>query len=237
MGREATERISGDLARSQVTIVSGLALGIDGVAHQAALNAGGRTIAVLGSGVDVIYPYSHRRLADAIMENGAVVSDYYPGTRPDAMNFPPRNRIISGLSLAVVVVEAPLKSGALITCSFALDQGREVMAVPGMALSESCAGSNRLLRDGARAVMSARDILEDLNLGNVDLTKPVQQSFPMTDVERRVFALLTAQPQHIDEIAAAVNLGIAEVSPLLAMMELKGAVRNAGAQHYTRGKA
>jgi DNA processing protein len=234
-GKEVTDRIAGDLARANVAIVSGLALGIDGVAHQAALNAGGRTIAVLGSGVDVIYPLAHRKLADAIIESGAIVSDYYPGTRPDAPNFPPRNRIISGLSLGVVITEAPIKSGALITCSFAGDQGRDVMAVPGPALSENCAGSNRLLRNGATAVMSAEDVLEDLRLSDVNLSIPVQQPFPVTEPERKILALLTAQPQHIDEIAESARMSITEISPMLAMMELKGAVRNVGAQHYARG--
>ncbi|HEX5498308.1 MAG TPA: DNA-processing protein DprA, partial [Thermomicrobiales bacterium] len=150
-GREIAGRLGEDLAAAGVTIVSGLARGIDGAAHQAALRAEGRTIAVLGSGPDVIYPPEHRLLAERIADRGAVLSDYPPGRKPDAMNFPARNRIISGLSLGVVLVEAPAKSGALITADFAADQGRDVFVAPGSMLAASSAGSNALLRDGARA--------------------------------------------------------------------------------------
>jgi DNA processing protein len=233
-GREVASRLATELAEAGVTIVSGLARGIDGVAHQAAVRAGGRTVAVLGSGVNVIYPAEHANLAAEIMEHGAVVSDYAPDTKPDAVNFPPRNRIISGLSLGVVVVEAPNKSGALITCNFAADQGREVFVVPGSVLASASAGCNRLLRDGARVVTSAADILEDLNLGQRREETAVQQVLPATEEERRLLALVTAEPQHIDELAAAANLAITQGSVLLSMMELKGFVRNVGAQHYVR---
>ncbi|MER3438938.1 MAG: DNA-protecting protein DprA [Chloroflexota bacterium] len=233
-GREIASRLARELAEAGVTIVSGLARGIDGVAHQAALDAGGRTLAVLGSGVNVIYPPEHRQLAQRIVDAGALISDYPPDTQPDAVNFPPRNRIISGLSLGVVIVEAPEKSGALITCDFAADQGREVFVVPGSVLSHATQGSNRLLRDGARVVLSAEDVLEDLQLLRRREQTAVQQALPMTDDERRVLALLTAEPQHIDDLAAAANLEISAASALLTMMELKGVVRNAGAQHYVR---
>jgi DNA processing protein len=233
-GRDVATRIATELAEAGVTVVSGLARGIDGVAHTAALRAGGRTLAVLGSGVNVVYPPEHRNLAAQIVERGALLSDYPLDTQPDAMNFPPRNRIISGLSLGLVIVEAPLRSGALITCDFAADQGREVFVVPGSVLGSASAGCNRLLRDGARPVTCAADILEDLNLGRAREQSAVQQSLPMTDDERRVLALVTAEPQHIDELAAAGNLAITHASALLAMMELKGLVRNVGAQHYVR---
>lgn len=233
-GREVTTRLASELAEAGVTIVSGLARGIDGLAHQAAIRTGGRTFAVLGSGVNVIYPPEHRNLAAQIAEQGAIVSDYPLDTKPDAMNFPPRNRIISGLSLATVVVEAPTKSGALITCDFAADQGRDVFVVPGNILSPSSAGCNRLLRDGARPVTCAADILDDLNLARRQEQSAVQQALPMTDDERRLLALLHGDPQHIDEVALAANLPLPHCSALLAMMELKGLVRNAGAQHYVR---
>ncbi|MER3486593.1 MAG: DNA-protecting protein DprA, partial [Chloroflexota bacterium] len=184
-GREIASRLARELAEAGVTIVSGLARGIDGVAHQAALDAGGRTLAVLGSGVNVIYPPEHRQLAQRIVDAGALISDYPPDTQPDAVNFPPRNRIISGLSLGVVIVEAPEKSGALITCDFAADQGREVFVVPGSVLSHATQGSNRLLRDGARVVLSAEDVLEDLQLLRRREQTAVQQALPMTDDERR----------------------------------------------------
>ena len=233
-GREVTSRLAGDLAAAGVTIVSGLARGIDGIAHQAALRAGGRTIAVLGSGVDVIYPPEHRHLADQIAERGALLSDYPPGRKPDAQNFPARNRLISGLSLGILIVEAPVKSGALITADFAADQSRDVFVVPGSILAAASAGCLRLLRDGARPVTSADDILEDLNLGRRREQVAVQQALPLDEDERRLHALLTAEPQHIDELAAAANLPIAHVGALLVTMELKGLVRNAGAQHYAR---
>jgi DNA processing protein len=233
-GREVAARIAGELAANGVTIVSGLARGIDGVAHQAALKAGGRTIAVLGCGVDIVYPSEHRRLAEQIPASGALLSDYAPGQPPDAPNFPARNRIISGLSLGVVVVEAPARSGALITVDFAADQGREVFVVPGSVLSAASAGCNRLLRDGARPITGAADILEDLNLGRRQEQAAVQQALPLDDGERRLLALLTTEPQHIDEIAAAANLPIIEAAALLLTLELKGLVRNAGAQHYAR---
>lgn len=234
-GREVAGRIAGELAASGVTIVSGLARGIDGAAHQAALRAGGRTIAVLGCGLDIVYPPEHRKLTEQIVEAGALLSDYPPGQPPDGPNFPARNRIISGLSLGVVVVEAPNRSGALITVDFALDQGRDVFVVPGSVLSPASAGSNRLLRDGARPVRSAEDVLEDLNIGQRQEQAAVQQVLPLEEGERRVLALLTGEPQHLDEIAAAGNVPVYEAAALLQMLELKGLVRNAGAQHYARG--
>jgi DNA processing protein len=235
-GREVATSLAGDLAAAGVTIVSGLARGIDAVAHQAALAAGGRTIAVLGSGPNVIYPPEHRTLAARITEQGAVLSDYPPDRKPDAQNFPARNRIIAGLSRGVLVVEAPARSGALITVDFAADQGRDVFAVPGSILSPASAGCHKLLRDGARPVTCADDILEDLNL-NVSRRgeqTAVQQALPLEEDERRLLALLTADPQHIDELAAAANHPIHEIGALLLTMELKGLVRNAGAQHYSR---
>ena len=234
-GREVTARLAGELAEVGVTIVSGLARGVDGAAHQAALRAGGRTIAVLGSGPNVVYPPEHRTLAGHIVEHGALVADYPPDTKPDAPNFPARNRIISGLSLGVVVVEAPARSGALITTDFAADQGRDVFAVPGSILSTTSAGCNKLLRDGATLVTTADDILEELNLGRRQQQVAVQQALPMAEDERRLLALLGAEPQHIDEVAAAANLPIARAGALLVTMELKGLVRNAGARHYARG--
>ena len=232
-GREMASRIAGDLARSGVTIVSGLARGIDGVAHQAALDAGGRTIAVLGSGVNRVYPPEHRHLARRIMEQGAVLSDYSPDTPPEGVNFPPRNRIISGLSLGVVVVEAPDRSGALITVDFAADQGRDVFAVPGPATAPNSAGCNRLLREGARLVRSAEDILEDLALDRRKEAGAIQQALPLGEEDRRLLAVLTPTPQHIDDLALLADASVSEVAARLMTLELQGLVRNAGAQHYT----
>lgn len=232
-GREVTNRVVSELAAAGVTIVSGLAKGIDGFAHRAAIDAGGRTIAVMASGVDVIYPPEHRQLADRIVESGALVSDYPPGTKPDAPNFPARNRIISGLSLATIVVEAPARSGALITVGFAADQGRDVYAVPGSILSNASDGTNKLLRQGATPLTSALDILDDLRLTPAAPTDDLTQTaFPMTDEERALYALVTAEPQHIDELAYSAGLSISQASGLITMLELKGLVANAGAQHF-----
>lgn len=234
-GREVTARIASGLARAGVTVVSGLARGVDGVAHQAALDAGGRTIAVLGSGVNQIYPPEHRNLAQRISEQGAIVSDYLPDTAPDGPNFPPRNRIISGLSLGVVVVEAPERSGALITVDFAADQGREVFAVPGPVTAVNSSGCNRILREGARLVRSAEDVLEDLQIHRLhEPPAPVQRSLPMSPEDERLLAVMSAVPRHIDEIAALCDAPVVEISTRLMLLELKGVVRNTGSQFYAR---
>ncbi len=233
-GREIAARLSGDLARAGVTIVSGLARGVDGVAHQAALDAGGRTLAVLGSGINRIYPPEHRNLAARVAEQGAILSDYLPDTPPDGVNFPPRNRIISGLSLGVVVIEAPDRSGALITVDFAADQGRDVFAVPGPVSASNSTGTNRLIREGARLVRSADDVLEDLQIRRNPEQVAMQQALPLDEGERRLLAVLTTVPQHIDDIAALSDSTVAEVSGRLMMLELQGLVRNSGAQHYAR---
>ncbi len=233
-GREMAARLAGDLARAGVTIVSGLARGVDGMAHQAALDAGGRTIAVLGSGINRIYPPEHRNLASRIAEQGAVLSDYLPETPPDGVNFPPRNRIISGLSLGVVVIEAPDRSGALITVDFAADQGRDVFAVPGPVSAPNSTGTNRLIREGARLVRSADDVLEDLQIRRNPEQVAMQQALPLDEDERRLLAVLTSVPQHIDDIAALSDSTVADVAGRLMMLELQGLVRNTGAQHYAR---
>ncbi|MEZ4563939.1 MAG: DNA-processing protein DprA [Thermomicrobiales bacterium] len=232
-GRNMTERIARDLAASAVTVVSGLARGIDAVAHQTALESGGRTVAVLGSGVDVIYPAEHRRLAERILEHGAVISEQPPGARPEAPNFPARNRIISGMSLGVVVIEAPARSGALITASFAADQGREVFVVPGNVGNATSEGTNQLLRDGARIVRDGADILADLNIGSGSPAQLTLQ-LPASPEEARVFQCLGGEPLHLDEIAEAARLPGPKVAETLLMMELKGTARNCGAQYYVR---
>lgn len=234
-GRELTWRIAYDLAQAGVTIVSGLALGVDGVAHRAALEAGGRTIAVLGSGIDVIYPGSHRDLAHRISEQGAVVTDYAPGTKPDRFNFPPRNRIISGLSLGVVVIEAPDRSGALLTVNFAAEQGRDAFAVPGPVGASASEGCLRIIREGATMVRSAEDILEDLHIRRSQAApEPVQATLPISDADRRLLAVLTSQPQHIDDIAEKMARSVPEVSGHLMMLELQGMARSTGAGYYIR---
>ena len=237
-GREVARQLTEDLARSGVTIVSGLARGIDGIVHKAALDAGARTIAVLGSGVDVIYPREHGNLARDISRNGAVVSEHPIGARPDAQNFPRRNRIISGMSLGIIVVEAPESSGALLTATHALEQNREVFAVPGSVLSPSYVGGNRLIRDsGAKLVTCAEDVLEELNLQSV---QPAEQQlelaafFPEDEAQTAVLKYVTFDPIHIDEIIRNSALAASTVSGALTMMELQGVVRQVGGMNYVR---
>lgn len=232
-GREAAHQLATDLARRQITIVSGLARGIDSEAHKAALQAGGRTIAVMGCGVDIIYPPENRALADRIMASGALVSDYPLGTKPEASNFPPRNRIISGLSLGTVVVEGDENSGALITARFALEQNREVFAVPGNVTYRHSSGTNRLIRDGeAKLIMSVEDILDELNLTMVSQQAEVREIAPENQTEALLMRYLSAEPTHVDDICRAVRLPIAEVTSALTLMELKGMVRQVGGMQY-----
>jgi DNA processing protein len=231
-GKQVASRLVTDLVVNHVTIVSGLARGIDGEAHRAALKAGGRTIAVLGCGLDLIYPPEHRNLARDIVENGALISEYSLGTPPEASNFPPRNRVISGLSLGVLVVEAGLRSGALITADYAADQGRDVFAVPGNLYNRSSVGTNRLIQDGAKLVTGAEDILEELNLMMVAQQAEVRAVVPETETEALLLQHLSLEPVHVDEISLRVNLPIAEVTSNLALMELKGMVRQVGGMNY-----
>jgi DNA processing protein len=231
-GRQVAEELAANLAGNGVTVISGLARGVDGSAHQAALKAGGRTIAVLGCGVDRIYPPEHTQLADKIIANGALLSDYPPGTPPDASNFPPRNRIISGLSMATVVVEAGETSGALITAQFAVDQGREVFAVPGNILAAQSKGTNRLIAQGAHPMLSAHDLLDVLNLRRVTEQREIRKIMPGNEIEAKLLSVLTHDPLHMDEIRNQTGLPIERVSATLVMMELKGLVRQVGGMNY-----
>jgi DNA processing protein len=243
-GRAATQNICTELAGQGVTIISGLAKGIDTIAHQAALQAGGRTLAVLGSGVDVIYPSENRSLAaritDPAAQNGAIISEYPPGTLPEAANFPPRNRIVSGLSLGVFVVESNIKGGALITVDFAVEQGRDVFALPGSIFNPTSAGVNRLIRQGsARLVTCAEEILEELRPGGMFDPQDRQTQMELsqagdTDTERQLLKILrqAGEPLHIDEVCRDTQLPTSEVSSLLVMLELKGLVQGMGGMRY-----
>jgi len=231
-GRQVTEEIASYLASNGITVVSGLARGVDAVAHQAALKAGGRTIAVLGSGVDKIYPPEHRGLAEQMMTRGAVISDYAVGTPPDASNFPPRNRIISGLSLAVVVIEAAETSGALITAEFAAAQGREIFAVPGSILAPQSKGTNRLIQNGALPLLTPVDLMQALDLTRMDKQKSARKILPSDETEALVLKALGTEPLHVDEIRNQADLPIEKISAALAMMELKGMVRQVGGMNY-----
>ena len=235
-GREATYRLAGDLARAGATIVSGLALGIDSIAHKAALEAGGRTLAVLGSGVDKPYPLQNRKLAERIVEQGALLSDYPIGTMPLPTNFPPRNRLISGLSRGTLVVEAGERSGALITVEFALEQGREVLAVPGSIFARQSAGVHRLLRDGAALVTCAEDVLAILEMTTASVQREARAELPADPVEAALLAHLSYEPQHIDALGRAAGLHAHTVAAALAVLELKGLVRQPAPLQYVLGK-
>jgi len=231
-GRQVTEEAASFLAANGITIVSGLARGVDAIAHNAALRAGGRTLAVLGSGVDRIYPPENRVMAEQIIEHGAILSDYVPGTPPESSNFPPRNRIISGLSIAVVVVEAGETSGALITAEFAAEQGREIFAVPGNILAPQSKGTNKLIQQGALPLLSANDIMQVLNLTRVGQHKAARKALPADDVEAKLLETMGEEPLHVDEIRNQTGLPVEKVSATLVMMELKGMVRQVGNMHY-----
>lgn len=231
-GRQVTDELATFLAQNGITVISGMARGVDAIAHQAAIRAGGRTIAVLGSGVDRIYPPEHRSLSDQIINQGAVLSDYAPGTPPDSSNFPPRNRIISGLSTAVVVVEAAETSGALITANFAGDQGRDVFAVPGNIFAPQSKGTNRLIQQGAQPLLSGRDLLDNLNLARVNEQRIIRRVMPTDTTEANVLNVLGREPMHVDEIRSQTGLPIESVSAALVMMELKGMVQQVGGMNY-----
>lgn len=219
------EQLASDLAARGVTVVSGLARGVDSAAHRGAVRYDGGTLAVVGCGADVVYPAEHETLAGAIARNGGIVSELLPGTMPRPEFFPRRNRIISGLARAVVVVEAGEKSGSLITARLALEQGREVLAVPGNVLSGRNRGGHALLRDGARLVESAEDILDELRLGRPSAApgSQAEPSDPVLDV------LVRGEPAHLDEIAAKSGLPASTLLPRLLALDLEGRVgREAG---------
>lgn len=236
-GREACTMLVRDLASAGVTIISGLARGIDAAAHSTALEAGGRTIAVMGTGVDVIYPSDHKQLAVRVAESGALVSEYPLGVRPDPRNFPRRNRLLSGLSLGVLVVEAPMDSGVMHTVRFALDQGRDVFAVPGSIFSPTSLGTNRLVQDGAKLVTDAADVLEELNVMRLDQQPSLPGFMPLPTpegIEAEVLQHIGAEPVHIDEVRRQSALPVANVSSTLSLLEIKGLVKQVGGMRYIR---
>jgi DNA processing protein len=232
-GRQVTRELVRGLVRSRVTVVSGLARGIDSVAHKQALDSGGRTLAVMGCGTDVIYPAENRALAERIVAGqGALVSDYPLGTQPEAKNFPARNRIISGLALGVIVVEAGERSGALITARFALEQDREVFAIPGNINSPASKGPNKLIQAGAKLVCHVDDVLEELNLTMVPEHSAMQMIMPETAEEAALLSHLSHQPVHIDDLTRLSELPSGMVSSTLSMMELKGMVQQVGGMSF-----
>ena len=231
-GKQVTRELASYLGRNGITVISGMARGVDSVAHESALEAGGRSLAVLGCGVDCIYPAENRQLAERMMESGGLISDYALGTPPDARNFPPRNRLISGLSLATVIIEAGERSGALITASFAVEQGREVFAVPGTIYAPLSIGTNRLIRQGAQPYTSPQELLELLNFEMIDEQRAVRQVFTVEPFEDELLTIIRNEPLHVDEICIRCKEPVEKVSSALVMLELKGIVRQAGDMKY-----
>ena len=234
-GKQVTEQIVTHLAQNGIVIVSGLALGIDALAHQAALNANGRTIAILGSGIDnqSIYPAHNRFLAQKIIDSGGLIATEYPiKTMPLKQNFPARNRIVSGLSLGTLVIEGPKESGALITARHALDQNREVFAVPGNITSKNSIGPNILIKMGAKTVTSASDILETLDLTQATDFIANQKIIPESKEEEIILQYLSQDPIHIDDIVRSSQLSITTITSTLTIMEMKGKVKNIGSMNY-----
>ncbi|MCX8043976.1 MAG: DNA-processing protein DprA [Desulfobacterota bacterium] len=239
-GRRITDQLCRDLAANGITVVSGMARGIDACAHQAAVSAGGKTVAVLGCGVDVIYPPEHKKLYDTIVANGAAVSEYPPGTEPNSYHFPARNRIISGMARGVLVVEAGPNSGSLITARCALDQGRDVFAVPGSVYAYTSKGTNNLLRSGAKVVETAQDILEEFGpcTGSTESTLVnMRQPEDLTAEQERVFGLFGNEPVHIDTLSNAGRFPPGRLAAVLLELELKGLVVELPGKYFARASA
>ena len=230
-GKHVAHDLAFGLARRGITVVSGMALGIDAEAHRGALEAGGRTIAVLGTGVDErsIYPHTHKPLAEAIAKTGAVISEYPPGTPAYPGNFPQRNRIVSGLSLGVVIVEANERSGSLITARLALEQGRDVFAVPGSIYARTSRGVHRLIQEGAKLITGVDDILEELEMENA---LPRETRAQETGDEARILALIEQEPMHTDAIIEQLALPSHVVLALITMLELNEKIQHIGNNTY-----
>lgn len=236
-GQQVTQDLVRDLVRSNITVVSGLALGIDAIAHQMAVEYEGRTLAILACGLDAIYPAYNRTLADRILrDHGAILSELPLGTPPLKHHFPNRNRIISGLALGTVVVEAATDSGALITAHHALEQNRQVFAVPGSIYNPASAGPNNLLKMGAKPVTAVRDILEELNLTHLQNQIATQEIIGDNEEENKVLGILSRQPIHFDAISKTLDLPASTLAATLTIMEMKGKVRNLGGNQYVKNR-
>jgi len=233
-GQQVTEKLAQDLSQAGLTIISGLARGIDTLAHLAAIKQKKRTIAVVGSSLDYqsLFPPANRKLAEQIVQNGAILSEYPLGSFALKHHFPARNRIISGLSLGTLVIEAPEKSGAIITANHALKQNREVFAVPGSIYNPNSVGPNLLIKAGAKMVMSAQDVLEELNLKNLTQNIVAQQTIAETPEEEIILKNLSHEPLSVDKIIQLTKLNAAQANATLSLMEMKGLVKNIGGMQY-----
>lgn len=239
-GQNVAAELGRFLAENGIGVVSGLARGIDGTAQTAVVESDGKTYAILGCGVDHIYPPEHRNLAKQIVRDGAVISEYAPGTRPDRVNFPQRNRIISGMSSGIIIVEAGEKSGSLITARFAAEQGREVFVIPGKITDIQSRGTNRLIRDGARPFYDKSEILDFLQTWQArdpqKMNKPLQEAFS-TPEEKIILELITNEPLHIDEIVRKSGISLSNISSTIVLLELKGLVIETAPQTYQKTHA
>lgn len=236
-GIETAFKMASDLAFSGMVIVSGMARGIDTAAHSGALDAGGETVAVLGCGVDIIYPPENKNIMERIIKTGAVISEYPPGSPPSTIHFPCRNRIISGMSLGTLVVEAGLKSGSLITANCALEQGRDVFAIPGNINNYNSIGTNRLIKDGAKIVLNSDDILEEFNFGIVPLEKKKRgggrkRRIEFEDKEKRVITALRIEDLYDEELSEKTNIHLVDLFEILLNLELKGIVKKSISGKY-----
>ena len=237
-GKHVAEQMARKLALSGLTVVSGMARGVDTASHSGALKAGGRTIAVLGSGLDVPYPVSNRDLMNKTAFSGCVISEFPFGTQPLRENFPRRNRIISALSMGVIVVEATLDSGSLITVTYALEQGKEVFAVPGNITSRNSRGTNDLIRNGAKLIESADEVIHELSPQlkgalKEDVLAAENEPAELTDDEKSVFRCLSVEPKHIDTIIREKKINTGRALSILLSLELKGVISQSEGKHFS----
>lgn len=231
-GREITEMFARSLSEAGLTIVSGMAYGVDGVAHQATIDAGGKTIAVLGNGVDQAYPRENQKLYEDILDSGGlIISEYPPGTPPSAGSFPARNRIVAGLSDGVLVTEGAQDSGSLITANFGLEFDRKVFAVPGPITSSLSAAPLRLIEKGAKLVVSPDDILRELGIKNHELRKDAQKFASLSSEEKKIVELIENEALHFDEIVRRLKFDSAKLATILSIMEIKGVIKNSGGNY------
>ncbi|MEW6684920.1 MAG: DNA-processing protein DprA [Candidatus Edwardsbacteria bacterium] len=232
-GKAIAEKLAVDLAQRGITVVSGMARGIDSAAHRATLRVKGRTIAVLGCGVDIVYPSENRELRDEIISRGAVISEFLMGTEPSAGNFPRRNRLITGLSLGVVAVEARKDSGVFSTVKWALEQGKEVFAVPGPINASTSFGTNQLIKQGAKMVQTVEDILEELKIQK-EAAQQVEKVLHLSEEERQIYDLLSASPKHIDLICEESDKPLPQLLTTLLDLELRGVVKQLAGKMFVR---
>jgi DNA processing protein len=232
-GEAVTQRLAGELSAAGFTIVSGMARGVDTLSHKSALVSGGRTIAVLGSGPDVCYPSENKGLMERIVRSGCLISEFPPGTPPNRENFPRRNRLISALSMGVLVVEAALESGSLITANYAVEQNKEVFAVPGNITSRNSEGTNRLIRQGAKLVLEAGDIIEELApVLKGFITARREEAVELSEEEKSLCRVLSREPMHIDEVSREASLPSHKTLEVMLSLELKGVVRQSGGKRF-----